>query len=116
MSSLIGIDYRGGLDRDFGCVPVLEDDVAVRIDEVPACRTAEQSSRGGTVRVGEDVPGIELFLEISLAAGARESSVEGIEFLRCGREDILVPVDRIPDFVRVHGFEHSHKDTVNMVG
>ena len=88
----------------------------MRINQVPACRAAEQGSGNECVGVRKGVAGVDLLVEVSLAPQAVELSVEGVELVGLGRENVLVPLNRTQDISGIHLLEDTHKMTVGMVG
>jgi len=114
--SVLRLDDRKRLDGDLGGVPILHDQVAVRIDEVIAIGAAQQRARIHDVRISEDVAGVELLSERAAAPRAVEALVEPFKFIRLTGEDVLVPFDGREYFGGIHLFEHSHETTVSMVG
>ena len=99
--------------RDGGLcwVTSLDDDVAMWFDEVPTLAAAEQSLGDDGVAV-EGRPGVELFLQRAVAAGAVELAVERLLRLVCWCELVFVAFNGSSTEFRIHLFEDGHAERV----
>lgn len=100
------------LHRYFGRVATIEHKCTMRIDQVSAVRASEQGSRGEEVLIGESVPDVELFLQITAAPRALKLPVEGIELLGLRTEFILEPFYEFQGNCWVQFFEDTHSRMV----
>lgn len=84
-------------DRHLGGVAGVQDEVGVRIDQVPAGRAGQQGMRYDAIVAGpEGMAGVELLHQLAVAAGATELAVQCIESTCLRRNDVVVPFNRLP--------------------
>ena len=95
-------------DGDLGDASRLEDHSGVRLNEVGAVRTSQQSSSYKGAGVRKAVSAIELLLKFPFAAWAAKLSVEHIKGLGLALELVFVRLDHLPRKLRIQLFDDAH--------
>lgn len=95
---------RGGNPRG---ISILDNETGVWIDDVATVVTLEEELGEGISRIPTSA-GVEVLLETTLASGASELGVESVLVGSRLRELVIVPLDELPDEVRIHLFEGCH--------
>jgi len=95
------------LFRHLGGVARGQDDLGLRVDEVPTEAAAQQGLCQQGIASEADL-GVDLSVQPHLAAGALELSVERVLLFSFGKKLVLVSFDESKGQLGVHLFEHAH--------